>query len=154
MCVQQRFTSSANSSEPHSGTITGFNSSYFPSIRFLHFFFSDRLSLLSSHVMGCSGYQRRECTHTCATQHTKRSVHWRKLQRIKQRKRRGAFQSVCVCVCIQETHSGAVLIFCTEGITQKKQQKLAVRKRARKRRSAPSVSSLPLEHEATALLLS
>lgn len=137
MCVQ-RFTSSADRSEPHSGTITGFTSSYFP-----HFPLSSSFSLsvscpsspdslYSSHVMRCSDYQRKECTHTCTTQQPEPFTHWWNLQRIKERK---GGERYSMCVCVQETQSEARLISRISCDKKKTQQKLAGRETARKRRS-------------------
>lgn len=76
-CACEPFASSADGSEPHCGTITGSNSSYFLSFRFLHFFFSpsppfSSCRLRSSHVIDSSRHRRhkhaRSRTHV---QHSK-----------------------------------------------------------------------------------
>lgn len=94
MCVQC-FTSSADRSEPHSGTITGFTSSYFP--LFPPSFSSVRLT--APVVLTCDGMfglpEAGMHTHSCTTQHTKPFSHWWNLQRIKERKG-GERHSMCV----------------------------------------------------------
>lgn len=62
-------------------------------------------------------------------------------------KERKGGERYSMCVCVQETHSGAVLISCTEDIVcdkKKIEQKLAGRETARKRSSEVSDTSLPL----------
>lgn len=82
--------------------------------------------------MGCSGYQRQECTHAHA-QHNTQSPSvtggiYRELKSAKE-------GSVTACVCTQETQSGAALISCAEDIVCDKtkiQQKFAGREAKRK----------------------
>lgn len=97
-CACKRFTSLADSSEPHSGTgFTSFNSSYFLSFRSLHFFCP------SCSRLTCDGLFRIAETraHTYTHKHTKLFIHCWNLQRIKECKG-GENYTVC-SVCALDT---------------------------------------------------